>query len=53
MRAKALLIAGGKEPVAEVWDYSVKPITGNELSTTGKNGFEKQLSAWYVAEVEE
>ena len=36
MRAKALLIAGGKEPVAEVWDYSVKPITGNELSTTGK-----------------
>lgn len=36
MKAKALAIAGGKEPAAENWDYSVKPITGNELSTTGE-----------------
>ena len=36
MKAKALAVAGGKEPAAENWDYSVKPITGNELSTTGE-----------------
>ena len=36
MKAKALVVAGGKEPAAENWDYSVKPITGNELSTTGE-----------------
>jgi hypothetical protein len=38
MKAKALAVAGGKEPAAENWDYSVKPITGNELSTTGEEG---------------
>ena len=36
MRAKALAVAGGNEPKGENWDYSVKPITGNEVSTTGK-----------------
>jgi hypothetical protein len=40
MKAKALAVAGGKEPAAENWDYSVKPITGNELSTTGEKGRE-------------
>ena len=33
MREKAL--GGGQEMAGDNWDYSVKPITGNEISTTG------------------
>lgn len=35
MRAKALGGGQSQDMTGDNWDYSVKPITGNEISTTG------------------